>query len=195
MGNEIERIKPLRLTMRLSNNLLIRLRESKGLSAPQAAKLIGVRYNTYLAIENMRSKPYGRRPGFGPVVYDWSPSAKKIASFYGVEPFDLWPADVLAVEKTGATVEASMDELSAALLMSSPPLDPEMSLIAKQSAELVDELSPRMQRVLSARAEGYTLEEIGNDLGLSKERIRTLEARAHGKMISAMKRKERSRTI
>jgi RNA polymerase sigma-32 factor len=59
-------------------------------------------------------------------------------------------------------------------------------------AEALGELSPRERRIISERRlreEGATLEELGRELGISKERVRQLESRAMSKLRETMRRK------
>ena len=56
-------------------------------------------------------------------------------------------------------------------------------------AEALGELSPRERRIIAERRlrdEGATLEELGRALGVSKERVRQLEARALNKLRASM---------
>lgn len=58
-------------------------------------------------------------------------------------------------------------------------------------AEALRELSPREQTIIRQRRltdEGATLEELGRELGVSKERVRQLESRALGKLKDSMLR-------
>ncbi|MEQ9815115.1 MAG: RNA polymerase factor sigma-32 [Azospirillaceae bacterium] len=59
-------------------------------------------------------------------------------------------------------------------------------------AEAIGELSPREQRIIRQRRlidEGATLEELGRELGVSKERVRQLEHRAMMKLKDLMSRR------
>jgi len=59
-------------------------------------------------------------------------------------------------------------------------------------AEALRELSPREQTIIRQRRltdEGATLEELGRELGVSKERVRQLENRALGKLKDSMLRR------
>jgi RNA polymerase sigma-32 factor len=59
-------------------------------------------------------------------------------------------------------------------------------------AEALDELSPRERRIIRdrrLREEGVTLEELGRELGVSKERVRQLEMRALLKLRASMSRR------
>ena len=58
-------------------------------------------------------------------------------------------------------------------------------------AEALGELSPREQRIISERRlrdESVTLEELGKELGVSKERVRQLEQRALSKLKTSLER-------
>jgi RNA polymerase sigma-32 factor len=57
--------------------------------------------------------------------------------------------------------------------------------------EALTELSPRDQKIIVARRlsdEGSSLEEIGRELGISKERVRQLEMRAFMKLQQSVRR-------
>jgi RNA polymerase sigma-32 factor len=57
--------------------------------------------------------------------------------------------------------------------------------------EALGELSPREQRIIRRRRlrdNGSTLEELGRELGVSKERVRQLEHRALSKMRASIQR-------
>ena len=61
----------------------------------------------------------------------------------------------------------------------------------KWLSEALGELSPRERTIISERRlreEGVTLEELGKELGVSKERVRQLEARALGKLRVALEK-------
>lgn len=60
---------------------------------------------------------------------------------------------------------------------------------SKWLSEALGELSPRERRIIAERRlrdEGATLEELGRALGVSKERVRQLEARAMSKLRASM---------
>jgi RNA polymerase sigma-32 factor len=62
----------------------------------------------------------------------------------------------------------------------------------KWLSEAIGELSPRERTIIAERRlrdEGVTLEELGRELGVSKERVRQLEARAMGKLRAALERR------
>jgi RNA polymerase sigma-32 factor len=59
-------------------------------------------------------------------------------------------------------------------------------------AEALEELSPRERTIIAERRlreEGVTLEDLGKELGVSKERVRQLEVRALGKLKAALSRR------
>lgn len=59
-------------------------------------------------------------------------------------------------------------------------------------AEALRDLTPRERRIIQQRRlteQGATLDQLGRELGLSKERVRQLEHRAFSKLKNAMKRK------
>lgn len=68
---------------------------------------------------------------------------------------------------------------------------------SKWLAEALGELTPRERTIISARRlqdQGATLEELGRELGVSKERVRQLEHRALLKLRASMQKRVRDHT-
>ncbi|MBM3526157.1 MAG: sigma-70 family RNA polymerase sigma factor, partial [Alphaproteobacteria bacterium] len=64
-------------------------------------------------------------------------------------------------------------------------------------SDALGELSARERTIIAERRlrdEGVTLEELGKELGVSKERVRQLEARALGKLKAALEKRAGSET-
>jgi len=69
---------------------------------------------------------------------------------------------------------------------------------SKWLAEAIGDLSPREQTIIRQRRlvdESVTLEELGRELGVSKERVRQLEQRALTKLRDSMLRKAQDRNV
>ena len=65
-------------------------------------------------------------------------------------------------------------------------------MAAEWLAEALGELSPRERTIINQRRlreDGATLEELGRELGVSKERVRQLEHRAMSKLRHSMLRR------
>lgn len=68
--------------------------------------------------------------------------------------------------------------------ISSPDQDSSRRILSEQMGEILDELSPKERKILEMRNgltdEGicYTLEEVGREFGVTRERIRQIEAKA-----------------
>jgi RNA polymerase sigma factor (sigma-70 family) len=188
--------KELELTLTVRNNLLKSKRLVLGLSCNEIAEKIGIGYVTYLKYEAMTLTPvrvavnrWGR-----PLGSKWKPSAEKIAKFHGVEVAELWPNTVLSVKQPTVTAFMDTEELGAfAAFEAQKPVQllPEEVIagqeIAQVTKEMLEALTPREFEVITARFgldgnEPLTLEEVGKPLGLSRERIRGIEAAALRKL-------------
>jgi len=69
----------------------------------------------------------------------------------------------------------------------SPDQETSQRILADQVREILDDLSPKEKRILEMRnglMDGitHTLEEVGKEFGVTRERIRQIEAKAHQKM-------------
>lgn len=175
-------LKEFRVKLTVRNNLLVSRREALGISAPELAEKLGVCYSMIWKLETLRESPLledGR----------WSKAARKLSEFYRVLPEDLFPDAILAANHT--SVEREMGAEEAFALAGDLPLAPDDRLIAGERIRSVTaalaELSPRQQRLLAARfgldgSEGITYEEMGERLGVSRERARQLEVAALRKL-------------
>jgi hypothetical protein len=157
-------------------------------------------YNWYVALEGLRRSPYGNN--------GWRPGARKIAEFYGCDPAELWPAVVLAVVNPEAVRQITEDEAVGLLpsqaievMHALPAKDLDEQVFIHEQVELVQEaiqsvLDAKEQDILLRHIGGLegnggteTLEEIGKDYDLSRERIRMTEATALGKVRAFICRK------
>jgi transcriptional regulator with XRE-family HTH domain len=196
------------LTMRLRNNLLKRRRLELGLSTHEMAKRIGINYSTYIGFEGLKRSPVGYLAGrlnsAGP---SWTPSALKIAAYYGCSPEELFPGAVLAVTKPEVAVEMSANEalaIAAHCAERSVPMLPDAVLEAGEDMEEVDQallsLTNRELLVLGKRygLDGQPeerLSEVGKRIRLSRERTRQIECRALRKLRGAMRESRAKQAI
>lgn len=175
-------MRELELTLRVRNNRLKERRINLGMSQRTLAKAIGVSGESYGGLESMRISPLKRNG-------DWRQIAIKLAKFHCVEPEELFPPAVQAVERPVA-----VRKMDATDLYELPPTHRERLLEGPESALVCTELREAVQQVLSQLTpkeanilrlrlgfedgEEYTLEEVGERYGVTRERIRHLEAKA-----------------
>lgn len=178
-------MKPFHVTVRLRNNCLLQRREELGLSPRQLAEAAGVCYPTYLGLESMRISPMSKG--------EWRSSALKIAAFHGISADELWPDAVLSVVAASATRILDEDEIAS--LGGGRAVDQHALAEDHERAAHVREalatLTPRQEKVLRMRfgigeKSDHTLEEVGQDFELSRERIRAIEARGITKLRSGL---------
>lgn len=176
-------MKPIRAELRLRNNRLARMREARGFTQVDVAQAIGCSIDTYGRLERMHgSTRYESRSGAGE---GWRPACLKLAEFYNVTPEWLFPEDLERIDRTVWEREVGFSELA---IHEQPqqvgPGDLYLANEAKHDLEqAIQKLDPRGQYILSRRfgvagEDKGTLTEVGNELGLSKERTRQIEARA-----------------
>lgn len=194
-------MKPLRMDVRLRNNVLVRLREDLGLSARQMAIVGGVSYATYLDFESLKLSPLYADSRINRCIghVGWKPSALSIAAFHGIGPDELWPAVVLAVVKRTASIELDGNDLARIAGVSRSRLLPPDERVADAQREstlrsaMSVVLTPREEMVVRARfgfggGGGLSLDEMAATMSqgaghlVSRERVRQIEGRALRKL-------------
>jgi transcriptional regulator with XRE-family HTH domain len=171
-------LKDFHVTVRLKNNHLLARRKAAGMTIKQMADCIGV--GSYAEYERMAKLPYGVS---GHVLG----TAKLIADYWGVGIDELWPDSVVAVAHP--KVERELDAMDLVPL-SAPEArlqlsegTPEDDMVRRDRVNLVDsaisELSPRQQKIINMRVDGCSLDEVGAEVGVTRERVRQVEAKAH----------------
>jgi transcriptional regulator with XRE-family HTH domain len=197
-------MKPIRMTVRLVNNLLLERREALKLTQTQLAECMGISTFRYNALETMREKPL--RP-----TGEWTMTALTIADYYGLAPDDLFPEVVLGVEKTKISRKLDASQIHSLLPSYSEKISqgPEVMLLEAATAadrpaavaRILSTLTPREAKVLTERfgladdglardkcdKEGrfqheLLLWEVGDRMGVQVERARQIEAKALRKL-------------
>lgn len=171
-------MKQLRIEIRFRNNLIIERRERMGMNQHELAIFAELSPYTVCGYETLRLSPVDRDGA------DWMASAKKMSTALGVEPEELWPEEVLAVQTVRAERLMDVRELASRLL---PGHEPDGLLDAKRLKERVAETiatcsSPRHQEVVLRRFglggyDEHTLVEVGEKIGVSTERVRQMESK------------------
>ena len=175
-------MKELELTMRLRNNRLKQRREEFGMSQPDFAKVVGISINAYNRLETLRGSPLNSNG-------DWGEPALKLARFHCVEPSELFPAAVLAVQTPIVSRRIDGDDVLALVgehqerLIESPDVAFDRIELREKLRRAVSTLPKRRIRVLTLRYgldDGVrrTLEEVGVILGVGVERVRQIEGAA-----------------
>lgn len=88
-------------------------------------------------------------------------------------------ADVLNKYKDKDSINSILNMVSKFVDWVSFDIDELIKRISKSIEEKLSEKSSRTLEVLGLRAQGKTLEEVGNAFGVTRERIRQIEAKAH----------------
>ena len=170
------------------NHQLVNARKELGYTQKEAAKMIGISLPLFSNYENMNKYPS-------------SVIQEKICSFYrdrGVFLFedDVFPKELQILQKNPPQYAIRKHEIEKAIFegpytspdsLPSPETGPhERSCkinLAEQTRKVLADLTPREEKVLKMRfgigkKRDQTLEEIGNDFAVTKERIRNIEAKA-----------------
>ena len=154
-------IKPFRITVRVKNNRMVKLREELGLSITEFSRKVGITTSHVCALENFKKSPWSDK--------GWSLSALKIAEFHGVSPEYIWPEEISAVKKTAFMLEAAAEDVKRFKA-------PYEELEQKELKGLLEEkvlpsLAPIERRIITWQAEDVTNADIAQKYDLSRTRI------------------------
>lgn len=178
-------MKELELTLRLRNNRLKERRDALGMSQAELAAAAGVSVSAYQELEALRRSPQTHGDG----CWRWRDIALQLARFHCVEPEELFPPSVLAVETPVASRRVNGDDIFPLLsqhqerLLEAPDVAHDREELRERVRYALASLSPREAEVLRQRfgldgGEERTLNEIGAALDVGPERVRQIEARA-----------------
>jgi RNA polymerase sigma factor (sigma-70 family) len=147
---------------------------------------------TYLAYESMRTAPVGVNR-FG--QSRWKKPVLKLAEYWGTIPEVLFPEAIQRIEKAQATqllsaVEMNqhmLSEHSTQLMLMAPDTRINQEELGLTVQKVLQYLSPREERIVKRRfglvdGEEETLQEIGDDEGVTRERVRSIEVKALRKL-------------
>jgi DNA-directed RNA polymerase sigma subunit (sigma70/sigma32) len=161
---------------------MVERREALGLSASSFAEKIGMHYTMYLGYENMKIKPINAKTG------QLKETAMKIMIGLNATDQELWPDQILAVEKNSIEKTYDFEEVAAlsggfSHKAALPPSETVSRIEYLRNLISGAKLSDREIRILRKRYElNQTLEEIGREEGVSRDRISQISRRAERKM-------------
>jgi len=179
-----------RIKVSVKNNLLLTAIEEAGYKTQsEFAKAAGIRETELGRLLSLKSAPITRYGEFSLV-------AKAVMEALGACPTDLWTEEQLTMELPKNTAEATVgfkdlmaiqSRMTGNLIEYDPSDKVNDSFVSKKVNEVLDELTPREKKVMQLRygvdgAVEHTYEEIGDMYGVTRERIRQIEAKALRKM-------------
>jgi len=179
-------MKDYLLQVKIKNNRLHALMLKNGHKNLSAlARATGIAGPTLCNISNLKLYPLaqGRHGG----EKKFRRVFQKLADFFGVSVFELWP-EGLDYSVTENSFQRTIDyEHFKLLATESVPIEPERSYMLTYAKEAIEKgleiLTPREREALTrCHMNGETLEEIGETMDVSRERVRQIIARAIRKL-------------
>ncbi len=175
-----------RLIIRVKNNLLyMKMVEAGFESQSELARATGLAPKTIGEIANLK---------IGAFNADGRPSkaTQKLCDYFGCLPEDIYPPEVLHVGIPKNVVERVISSQEVAGYLKQQEIDPAYQLENcadnKFLKQQINRLTPRQQKVIKARFfDDRTLNNVGNELGVSRDRIRQIEAQALRKLRKVLK--------
>ena len=162
------------------NNLILRRMKELGIKTQEdLAQLCGISQPAVSALIGMRIRATNKVTG------DWTDHAHRLSAALRVEPEELWTEKQRDMMLDRSSREVSMSEDAVMQLASG--LGPEQTVQHALMSEHIDAalatLDPRERGAVKARFfDGATFEEIGQEYGISRERVRQLVVRALRKL-------------
>jgi RNA polymerase sigma factor (sigma-70 family) len=173
----------VKITVR-NARILSRMRECNVTSAKQLADMAGVSYVSVVEIIAMKRPAYSERRD------DYTDTAHRIAAVLRCDPDDLFTDAQRTMRLEKNSMETFVDEPTMAMLASSSA---ERQVWQRRELEhLMSTLGDREKRIVTARLEERTYEDIGQEEGVHRNRVHQIERRAIRKMKGAAFRNERN---
>ena len=170
-----------RVNIKVRNNRILKaIEESGGTVGQKWCDANGLGYSSVNSLINMAISPVTK---MGELI----PTAAKLCEVLGKLPDELWSDEqIRPLEKNFTSLEMSREQIVAlmppdAMGLELTDFDQYMHMreLPERIEEAIDTLDERKQYILRSRFfEDKTLDELGKELGVSKDRVRQIEAQA-----------------
>jgi RNA polymerase primary sigma factor len=187
--------KDFRVQIKIKNNRLLEKMEEAGYKSNiEFSRAVGVDAVNIGKFINMKRAPINKFTG------EYSPKFMKIVDFLKCLPEDIFPKRLMNKEPKGYVAEFKVNSEDLTTSLRSIAIEPDKKMIIEEANRNLNRFieqntTPRQQRVLELRFglhgnEEHTLQEVGEQLGISKDRVRQIEAAALVRLKRYQKRKE-----
>ena len=162
------------------NNLILQRMKQLGIPSQTAlGNISGLGQPIVNEYVNMKRRPIDRWTG------EWNDTAFTLSAALQTEPEDLWTEKQrgMALERNWREISMSEDAVMQLATGQGTEQIVQGVLDAEAVGKAIQTLDEREQKVITGRFfEDKTLDDLGDDLGISRERIRQIEARALRKL-------------
>lgn len=168
--------KPIKMKIRLYNNIIEQLIKNSGLTIEKIVEQSGVRKGSLYNLKSMKLSPK-RETG------EYRTSARLLAEYFKVLPEDLFPEVIENIKKNKSELELSEEEVYQISLEIEGHKTPEELVQDTEKKEVlqhaISTLTPRQERIIKMYFyEDKTIAEIATTEGVTTERIRQIINRA-----------------
>ena len=170
-----------RVNIKVRNNRILKaIEESGGTVGQKWCEANGLGYSSVNSLINMVVSPVTK---MGELI----PTAARLCEVLGKLPDELWSDEqIRPLEKNFTSLEMSREEIVALMPPDAMGLEltdfdqfMHMRELPERIEQAIDTLDERKQYIIRSRFyEDKTLDELGKELGVSKDRVRQIEARA-----------------
>jgi len=187
--------KDFRVQIKIKNNRLLEKMEEAGYKSNiEFSRAVGVNAAAIGKFINMQRAPINNITG------EYAPTFMKIVDFLKCLPEDIFPKRLMNKEPKGYVAELKVNSEDLTTSLRSIAIEPDKKMIIEEAHRNLNRFieqntTPRQQRVLELRFglhgnEEHTLQEVGEQLGVSTDRVRQIEVAALTRLKRYQKRKE-----
>jgi hypothetical protein len=175
--------------IKIRNGRFLGALDKIGMTIPEFSKEYGVQVNELYSIASMKSKPTYANG-------DWKPAVMKLAELSGIMPDNMFtPEQRGAVTQNNITIAVTRAELintigPARAIADTRPSDKvlEQAEIMKIVSDAIGTLNERHQVAFKGIfVENRTLEDVGSQLGVTRERVRQMSCKAQRRIMHTSK--------
>jgi len=162
----------LKITVR--NGRLLRAIRAKYESSADMARKGNLNAQEISSLVSMRAKPIHKNG-------NWRELALNVAGMLSCDPEDLWPDHIkeIRLKRSSAEMNVGLDTVTQIAKNGSANTLDRKQIVGS----LIDVLTPREEKIIyMLYHNGKTLEDVGQELGISRERVRQIEHKAIRKM-------------
>lgn len=183
-------MKDIRILLKIKNNLILKMAEDlwETTNQNEISRKIGISPSRFGGYINFKRDPIKYAGGINQVsgkIVGWKSEVYKISEAFGCEPEDIFPEHLQKIRKNNYEIECDSQFLIEDIKNQEElVLDSEIKKMISSSLQNLNRKEETILRLRFGFEEDgeHTFQEIANQLGLTRERVRQIEAKALRKL-------------